>query len=86
MHSHFQAKVSDAHGHLVESVNEGSERLSLLLVDAYQGDRDLVMRPACSKLSLKLHHECGEAVNGIGWELGKPAEGCSLKRCRENSA
>jgi len=66
VHGHVRAKVSDAHGLLVESVNKGSEGLSLLLADAYQGDRCQVMWPAGSKLSLKLYHECVEAINGIG--------------------
>ena len=43
------------------------------------------MRPAGGKLSLELRHECGEAINGFGWELGEPTEGCSLQGCRKHS-
>ena len=40
---HVLTKVSDAHGLLAESVNEGYEQISLLLADAYLGDRGQVM-------------------------------------------
>jgi len=44
------------------------------------------MRLAGGELGLELHHECGKAINEIGWELGKPVKGCSLHRCRKHSA
>jgi len=66
MHGNVRAEVSDAHCHFADPINKGSQRLSLLLADAYQGDGDQVMRPAGDELSLELCHECGKAVNGVG--------------------
>ena len=86
MHGNVRAMVPDAHCQFAEPINKGSQRLSLLLADAYQGDGGQVMRPVGGKLSFELHHECGEAINGVGWELGKPAKGCSLQRCRKHLA
>ena len=42
--------------------------------------------PTGGKLGLELRHEGDKAVNGVGWELGKPAKGCSLQRCGKHSA
>jgi len=66
MHGNVRAQVPDAHCHLAEPINKGSYGLSLLLVDAYQGDGGKVVRPAGRELGFKLCHKCGKAVNGVG--------------------
>jgi len=66
MHDNVRAEVPDAHCHFVEPISKGSQRFSLLLADAYQGDGGQVMWSASGKLSLELCHECGKAINGVG--------------------
>jgi len=66
MHGNVRAQILDVHCHLAEPINKGSQRLSLLLADAYQGDGGQVVRPTGCELGLKLCHECGKAVNGVG--------------------
>jgi len=78
MNGNIRAKVLDTHRHLAKPVNEGSQQFSLLLENANQGDGGQVVQPSCSKLGFELRHECGEAINGVGWELGEPTEGSSL--------
>ena len=79
MHGNVRTKVSDTHCHLVEPVNEGSLRFSLILENANQDDEGQVVRPSGSKLGLELRYECCEVVNGVGRELGEPTEGSSLQ-------
>jgi len=66
MHGNVRAQISDAHCHLAEPINKGSQRLSLLLADAYQGDGGQMVWPAGRELGLKLCHKCGKAVDGVG--------------------
>jgi len=79
VHGNVRTEVLDAHFHFAKPIHKGSQRLSLLLADTYQGDGGQVMRSAGGKLSLELRHECGKAINGIGWELGKPVKDRSLQ-------
>jgi len=85
MHGNVRTQVPDAHCHFAEPINKGSQRLSLLLADAYQGDGGQVVWPTSGELGLQLRHEGGKAVNGVGWELGEPAKGCSLQPSGKNS-
>jgi len=86
MHDNVRTKVLDAHCRFAKPVYEGSQRFSLLLANANQGDGGQVVRPACSKLGLELRHKCDEAINGVGWKFGEPAEGSSLQGCGKHSA
>jgi len=69
MHGNVWAQILDAHCHLTEPINKGSQGLSLLLADAHQGDGCQVVRSAGGELGLKLRHECGKAANGLGESL-----------------
>jgi len=46
MHGNVRAQLLDAHCHIAEPVNKGSQGLSRLLADAHQGDGCQVARPA----------------------------------------
>ena len=85
VHGYVRVEILNAHRYFVEPVNKGSQRLSLLLEDANQGDGGQVVQAACGELCLKLRHQHREAIGGEGRELRELAESSSLQRCGEHS-
>jgi len=86
VHGNVRTKILDAHCHLTKPVDEASQRLSLFLVNANQGDEGQVVWPAGGELGLKLGYECCEAIDGVGREFGEPTKGSFLQERGEHSA
>jgi len=78
VHGHVHAEVPNAHRYLVKSIDEGSQRLPLLLEDTNQGNGGQMVRTACDEMCLELGHQRREAIDGVGRELREPGESSSL--------